>query len=166
MDEKTCTGCKQSRPSADFSRSARSKDGLQARCRRCARDWYVANRETHKANTARRTRDLRDEYHRRLLAYLDGQACVECGEDDVVVLEFDHREATGKVREVARLISDLVASAKVEAEMAKCDVCCANCHRRRTAERGRQRRYRHQQERQSQVRSVAQDRLRRVLPAP
>ena len=54
---------------------------------------------------------------------------------DPEILEFDHRG--NKVASVARLAWSEVALEKLSAEMAKCEVRCVNCHRRRTAqERG------------------------------
>lgn len=67
-----------------------------------------------------------------MLTHLDGRSCVDCGENDPVVLEFDHRDGVEKEDAVARLIVSC-RWAEVAAEIAKCDVRCANCHRRRTA---------------------------------
>ena len=65
-------------------------------------------------------------YLREVLA---GSACRDCGERDAVVLEFDHRgEKRGNVSTMATWAS----LATLRAEIAKCDVRCANCHRRRT----------------------------------
>jgi uncharacterized membrane protein YidH (DUF202 family) len=64
---------------------------------------------------------------------LRGNPCADCGEPDVVVLEFDH--VAGKHKEVSALVSAGVPLARLEAELARCDVVCVNCHRRRTAAR-------------------------------
>ena len=59
--------------------------------------------------------------------------CTDCGEKDPVVLEFDHRDpkdkkfTIGTHKGIKRPIEDFIA------ELDKCDVVCANCHRRRTA---------------------------------
>jgi hypothetical protein len=57
---------------------------------------------------------------------------VDCGETDPLVLDFDHVDRTTKSREVSWFIRrrDLVGLA---AEIAKCEVRCANDHRRKTA---------------------------------
>jgi hypothetical protein len=68
----------------------------------------------------------------RLLHYLRQHPCVDCGESDPVVLDFDHRDASLKRATVSVLIW-ATSWAVVEQEMARCDVRCANCHRRRTA---------------------------------
>jgi L-lysine 2,3-aminomutase len=57
---------------------------------------------------------------------------LDCGEADPVVLEFDH--VTGvKEAAVAELVQRAVSLARLIAEVEKCEVRCANCHRRRTA---------------------------------
>jgi hypothetical protein len=64
--------------------------------------------------------------------------CIDCGESDPIVLEFDHREGEKKLAAVSTLMTQMKASLKtIKAEIVKCDVRCANCHRRKTAkERG------------------------------
>jgi hypothetical protein len=58
---------------------------------------------------------------------------VDCGVSDPYVLEFDHRESATKLESVTFMAQRGYAWAKVEEEIGKCDVRCANCHRRRTA---------------------------------
>ena len=85
-----------------------------------------------------RARALRARAETRglLAAYLAENSCVDCGEDDIRVLDFDHRPGVVKVAEVARMAMHGMSWRAIEAEIAKCDVRCANCHRRRTSERG------------------------------
>lgn len=68
--------------------------------------------------------------------YFSSHPCVDCGQDDIRCLEFDHRDAGEKLADVATLLRSRVAWSRIEAEIAKCDVRCANCHRRATALRG------------------------------
>ncbi len=56
--------------------------------------------------------------------------CVDCGLADPVVLEFDHRrDKTASVPVMAR---DGCSLQLLLEEVAKCEIRCANCHRRRT----------------------------------
>jgi len=60
--------------------------------------------------------------------YLSTHPCVDCGNNNPIVLEFDHIYGTKKHN-----ISDLTRSAysleTIQAEIDKCQVRCANCHR-------------------------------------
>lgn len=68
----------------------------------------------------------------QLLAYLSEQKCVDCGEQDPIVLDFDHREPSDKFKSVARMLSGHYSWKRISIEIEKCDVRCANCHRRKT----------------------------------
>lgn len=48
------------------------------------------------------------------------------------VMQFDHRNAETKVREIARMVRHTVSLERLKAEVAKCDLVCANCHAIRT----------------------------------
>lgn len=54
---KTCSKCKTAKPATEFCNRAKSKDGLSAWCKACSymahAVWQKANREKHKANTAK-----------------------------------------------------------------------------------------------------------------
>jgi hypothetical protein len=49
-------------------------------------------------------------------------------------MDFDHRAGEAKVAVVTEVIGRS-GLARIFAEVAKCDIVCANCHRRRTYER-------------------------------
>jgi hypothetical protein len=59
---------------------------------------------------------------------------MDCGETDPDVLEFDHLR--DKRADISTLVQYGVSWKTVQDEIAKCEVRCANCHRRRTATRG------------------------------
>jgi hypothetical protein len=67
-----------------------------------------------------------------LIEYFKTHPCVDCGETDAVVLEFDHLR--DKLFDVGRAVRDRGWQSLLN-EMEKCEVVCANCHRRRTARR-------------------------------
>lgn len=71
---------------------------------------------------------------RRLKVYyhLVKNPCVDCGETNVVVLEFDHVRGK-KFKGVSYLLDQDYSWGKIQDEIDKCDVRCANCHRLRTA---------------------------------
>ncbi|HUQ41396.1 MAG TPA: hypothetical protein VM052_02730 [Candidatus Limnocylindrales bacterium] len=59
--------------------------------------------------------------------------CIDCGETDSLLLDFDHRAGEEKLDDVSRLIGRR-ASSIVKTEIDKCDVRCVSCHRRKTAQ--------------------------------
>lgn len=67
--------------------------------------------------------------------YLSEHPCVDCGEDDILVLEFDHRGDEPKHRDVSVIMNSTYSIKALQAEVAKCDVRCANCHKRKSYER-------------------------------
>ena len=97
------------------------------------RRYYERHREEHLARVAQRRAEQQEALRILILAYLTKHPCVECGEKDPVVLEFDHRDRAEKVAAVSYLVRQGCSIEKVQAEIAKCDVRCANCHRRRHA---------------------------------
>ncbi len=56
-----------------------------------------------------------------------------CGEADLVVLQFDHQDPESKSSNVGELLRRRASWARIQAEIDKCDVRCANDHQRRTA---------------------------------
>jgi hypothetical protein len=67
--------------------------------------------------------------------YLNANPCIDCGEDDIVVLEFDHRDSKTKITEVPKMMNSTYSLDKLKEEIDKCDIRCANCHNRKTIER-------------------------------
>ena len=98
-------------------------------------DWYRRNRATQIARVRTNRERTKVENQARRWSYLAEHPCVDCGETDPVVLEFDHLR--DKLHDVSDMGPSGFAWSTIEAEIAKCVVRCANCHRRKTArERG------------------------------
>ena len=56
--------------------------------------------------------------------------CSRCGEVSLACLEFHHRDPAEKTRSISGMVSYEVSVQDLKQEMAKCDLLCANCHRR------------------------------------
>jgi hypothetical protein len=128
--------CHEWKPEADFAFRSIATGKRQDHCRKChaayRRQHYLKNREQYIAREVARITSYRIENRLLVYSYLQSHPCVDCGETDVVVLEFDHRDPATKRRDVAYLAARK-SWKTVLVEIAKCDVRCANCHRRRTA---------------------------------
>lgn len=63
-----------------------------------------------------------------------GKPCTDCGDYyPPYVMDFDHREAQYKYRNVSQMKH--YPKARLFQELQKCDLVCANCHRVRTQKR-------------------------------
>ena len=82
-------------------------------------------------NLAGRKRNA--EWRERIAAIKLQRGCMDCGYDRYPeALDWDHRPGEVKLFTIG---SQRLTWEKIEAEMAKCDVVCANCHRHRTRTR-------------------------------
>jgi hypothetical protein len=132
---RTCRVCAQTKPSSDFPFRSLARGTHQWICLSCQRTytrrWYERNRKSHVQNVGARRRATALRVGRAVAEYLSAHPCVDCGERDARVLDFDHRRE--KTADVSALVHSGLSWERVAAEIAKCDVRCANCHRRRTA---------------------------------
>jgi hypothetical protein len=68
----------------------------------------------------------------KLLEFLSLKKCKDCGENDPIVLEFDHKTPERKFKPISIMLSGHYSWESVLKEIKKCEVRCANCHRRKT----------------------------------
>src|SRR5205823_4182693 len=94
------------------------------------REHYARHRAKYLEKAHRSRRRVRAKNDERILSYLLAHPCVDCGETDPLVLDFDHREPATKSNEVSRIVYHRPWRVVLE-EIEKCDVRCANCHRRK-----------------------------------
>ncbi len=131
-----CVTCGLWKPEADFAFQNEAAGRRQGQCRRCQAEYrrghYLRNREIYLQRENTRMRGYREENRVRLFEYLSVHPCVDCGETEPTLLDFDHRDPATKRSGVAKLAGSKPWH-QVLAEIEKCDVRCANCHRRRTA---------------------------------
>ncbi|HEU4943676.1 MAG TPA: hypothetical protein VFT10_00785 [Solirubrobacterales bacterium] len=132
-----CGRCERQKPVENFAwrRKARGqRDSYSRPCRaEHKQERYAANKQKYIDAAARRRRAVVAERIELLIAYLREHPCADCGETDPLVLEFDHLR--DKKFSIAQAWRDHNWQTVLD-EMAKCEVVCANCHRRRTARRG------------------------------
>ena len=137
-----CRRCGKAKPAGDFSWHRRAKGQLDTLCRSChaayGRAHYQANRQRYIDQALARKERVARERQGLIVAFLREHPCSDCGESDPLVLEFDH------LADKRFTIGDGITARSWQAildEIAKCEVVCANCHRRRTATRHRSHRF-------------------------
>jgi hypothetical protein len=133
---KICSKCKEeySVPYTDyFNKKSGTKDGLQRSCKKCVaifhKEHYENNKNYYKNKASKHNETYRVRNLQYMIDYLKEHPCVDCGESDPVILEFDHHSDKSYNVSAMRTLS----FQKIIKEINKCDIRCANCHRRKTA---------------------------------
>lgn len=130
---RTCPKCRHPKdPEKDFNWRSKKKGTRQSICRQCQRKVNLKGYYDNPKPFRLRTLAKRHESRKRVFEILQGKSCVDCGENDLVVLDWDHVRGK-KLAGIARMIMNGHSWAKIQLEMLKCEVRCANCHRRKTA---------------------------------
>ena len=131
---KQCVRCKKIKSLEEFNFKFKSLGIRQKTCKTCTRrevrNHYNNNRDYYLHKAKKRNSIIRKQNREYVLNYLLKYSCVDCGENDPVFLEFDHSK--NKISDISHLIKNSTIK-KIEEEMKKCEVRCANCHRRKTA---------------------------------
>ena len=105
-------------------------------CKACKRDynkiWYVKNSERQEllamANSERYKLQIR-----AIVRQAKDRPCADCGHRyPYYVMDFDHIGSNDKLDNIAAMAGRRHSVAGVLAEIAKCEVVCANCHSIRT----------------------------------
>lgn len=135
METKFCGLCEQTRPVEDFNWKAKSRGIRQSNCRKCTksqlRSHYKDNTSYYKKKAKARDRANRSANREHLVRYLSEHPCVDCGEERLPTLQFDHVRGQKKFN-----ISAMIRHHNWDGilqEIVKCEVRCANCHAVKTA---------------------------------
>lgn len=129
-DLRRCRRCQQELPLSSF---ARKRDGHQAWCRACKKEydaaWYQANRAKRRA----KVRADRYAHGAWMDSLKEGKPCADCGRSyPPYVMEWDHLPGAEKELVLADTRRAAHAKERILAELEKCELVCANCHRERT----------------------------------
>lgn len=138
--KKICSGCGQERDTErDFAWKNKAKGTRQRWCKFCQAEansrHYQNNKHIYLDRALTRNAQVNTENKQRLYAYLSSHPCVDCGQTDIRVLEFDHVRGN-KTANITKLLKNATSWKAIENEIAKCEVRCVNCHRARTSESG------------------------------
>lgn len=134
VSEKTCGRCGKTKATSCFQRRGKS---FQSWCRDCRREYD--------ASYHRRTRVVRLEQKREWYARLndwyrglkENLPCADCGgRFHHAAMEWDHLPGAEKLADVSALLGRRNRTV-ILAEIAKCELVCANCHAVRTFTRRR-----------------------------
>ena len=133
---KHCIKCGTSKPTEDFAWRNIVKGWRSPWCRGCmkAYDKERYKNPEYKLDARRRGEAARQQGREYISDYRKSHPCVDCGNSDPRVLDFDHLR--DKDYNVANMWG--LSVARIQKEIDKCEMRCANCHRIVTCERRNQ----------------------------
>lgn len=132
-----CKGCNIEKSLDEFSIKKYNKKGIpnyQSLCKECNKSYqkehYSKNKDIYRSRASSYKDELRKLHTENLIEYFKNHHCVDCGESNPLVLEFDH------IKDKEYNVSRMTVSHTWENilnEISKCEVRCANCHKKKTA---------------------------------
>ena len=137
MEKKFCSRCKLEQELTNFTYKCKPKKILKPHCKECDRksrkEYYSINRERIIGNIIQRNKAIKKNNLIFIMSYFSENPCVDCGETNPIVLEFDHRDREEKKYNISEMLNHGSSVESIKEEIKKCDVRCANCHKIRTA---------------------------------
>lgn len=132
-----CKKCNIEKDEDKFSFKNKKLNIRQTQCKECVSEYrelyYQNNRDIAIKYSTESSKKIRKRNREYIWDYLSDHPCIDCGNDNPIVLDFDHRDGVEKLSNVAELSSQGLSIKKIKEEIDKCDIRCANCHRIRTS---------------------------------
>ncbi len=142
---KICTLCKIPKSTTEFSVSNPEKGYLSSRCKSCkskiSKKYYKKHTKRAIVENVKRVLSNRQATRAKIVEYLQAHPCVDCGETDILVLDFDHVRGEKRFCVADMMRMGYIWSKKLLEEIAKCEIRCRNCHQRKTAKQQNNYRY-------------------------
>lgn len=129
---RTCVRCGLTKDESEFNWRNIAKGYLQSVCRTCqSNDSKARDREHVRISNKAAREKGRERARQYIMDYLATHPCVDCGETDVTVLTFHHKDPASKRHNVSDMIVNAHSVEDIQRELDQCEVLCANDHMRR-----------------------------------
>lgn len=127
-----CSLCKIEKLDDEFVWRNKALEIRHCVCKPCQKEKSKAHYHANKAKYYAKNKAYEATVQMKVNLLKAEKGCVDCGERDPRCLDFDHVVASTKVDSIGVMVRRC-SYESVLAEIAKCEVRCANCHRKRTA---------------------------------
>lgn len=130
METKKCTCCGEEKNIENFSFKNKSKGIRHSRCKECTRkkdNEYYRNNKARQENVKLNKEYIIERNKSFIEDYKKHNKCKKCGIAKFYILDFHHRNSEDKEFEISRMRD--YSLEKIQLEIDKCDLLCANCHR-------------------------------------
>lgn len=142
---KKCIKCKVNKPESKSFFYLKKNLKLENTCIEChkkkAKKQYYSNKEKAKKYSLDRRIKRRIILQSFVFEYLKTRCCIDCGNTNILTLDFDHINPNEKEHSISWMILHGFSLEDLKIEIDKCEIRCANCHRIKTAKQQKWYRY-------------------------
>ena len=125
---KRCSKCRTGKPLSEYHKARHRKDGRYHMCKVCRKAYSATRFQKKKKKYAKWKRERKARLVELIRSLRD--RCVRCDESHQACLVFHHRNPAQKEFTIAYAAAQGWSEQKIREEIDKCDVLCANCHRK------------------------------------
>ena len=95
------------------------------------KEYQRKHHQRTKKKKRKQQNQLKDKRQHLVLEEMQrrGGKCAKCGFSDIRALDWHHLDPNDKVNSISEMVRDRVSMDKLQAELDKCELICANCHR-------------------------------------
>ena len=95
------------------------------------KEYQQKHHQRTKKKKRKQQNQLKDKRQHFVLEEMQrrGGKCAKCGFSDIRALDWHHLDPNEKVNSISEMVRDRVSMDKLQAELDKCELICANCHR-------------------------------------
>ena len=128
METKPCSKCFTIKPLEDFAFKNKATGRRNAVCKACHKIYRDNHYRNNKRKNVRRTSKRRETLREWVNTYKKERSCACCSESFYRCLEFHHLNPDEKDLAVADAINNGWSIKRIQKEIDKCILVCANCH--------------------------------------
>jgi hypothetical protein len=125
---KTCHKCGNPKELDEFPANKTKKDGRSETCLVCKREYNRKHYEANKGYYIDKSQKRKNLARQLFKEYKSKLKCGHCGQDHPATLQFHHKDPSEKKFTISTAIGRNWPLSKIEEEIVKCEVLCANCH--------------------------------------
>jgi hypothetical protein len=130
METKMCSKCGNEKEINEFPFKNKEKNIRHIVCKFCWKEIRKKSYNNNKEVTLKRNKRNKKKNLEWYVNYKSKLKCVNCGEDHPACLEFHHIDPNKKDFNISINIRSTYSVNKILREIEKCDILCANCHRK------------------------------------
>lgn len=130
METKVCTQCGEEKTINSFAWKNKKKNRRHSECKECHKKYDTKHYNRKKEYYLEKARKHKEKVRKWFVNFKRDKKCIECGESHPACFVFHHRDSSKKEISIGNAIRMGWGIERLKKEIEKCDILCANCHRK------------------------------------